>query len=1225
MGWSILLLQEFSACVGTDRFVSSAGHQVYYTPPAEGSRACCIVIHSTVSHKVIPNSYEHRERGVALALHWQGWNLLLVSAHLSPDHSRERYEESIIQMQELCNRDRAKRHFQGSSMASSEILSTPVYTLVGVDAQTSVGKPTNRHQEHCIGPATMGERGWKGNEFVEFCLVNDLKIMNTFAADTQDVFTCTHDFRFPENQIDYVLADLPIRASRGAGVRSSTATRTDHRLPYFEIWGRWIQPKRPFVPMPKPAPIGWTCKDFSFCDQIREHFGWRKPDLYSFPGTAQCFSIYTDGSFASTRLRRSSFAGWGFAVFGWDKDITWEDALFRAQGSVITTQTDPMYIGAQRLSNNTAEISAIIEVCLWLLLIHQSFQDPAASDFVNYQNLCEHPIRIFTDSKYALGICKATIAPKENLLLCTMLGHVYGLVTKRFKVDIGWLKGHSEDPGNDIADKLAAAGRLGSATDKWIRPCINTDWDDQDFKKKVFNMGLISSHMPMPGRAAKRFNRIADAVIDLEIPESRTAFWSSGDFVATLDEFTKTVSDVAQTCGVPRGKPKKALPEDDPLLLEHQQLVNERRMCPDPLERARLSLKICSSRRKVRKKRLEMDAIDAARYGRVPRSSKPQYKVEVLVDPQQDDLFFEDHEAIAEHVGNFFTDLFNVPQDQSSLLPGWIYETFTTDHLDNLGSFDGTTLHSLILEMPKGKTGTDDFIVGEMLAELDTDILDHLADVFRMRLLNHHSELYGSAWDHCCANLIKKVNRPLNITQFRPIAILPVLSKLYSKLIYHLAHPFVRPLQAPQFAFRPGFQTHEVVYIIRRVIEVALEWAVPIWIGDGDIKKAYDYTRHDEVLGAIKDAGCPDILSAAWARELRSMAIKMKLGNIVTEPIHRTRALFQGDPSAPFLFNHCLDRPLAAFEALAQRHKWGIPMKRNGEPYYLAIVTFADNYWLFSTSPLEFQTMLAKWLQLLHRHGWHTPYAEIVYATTAQDADYTKPVVVNNHTIVRKKRKEGFKVLGTIITFDNQFDRELVQRASSAWCAFSKIATLLCCPDIPLCTRFDMLAKCVNPAMFYCAGSWNLRSNQLPTLRAVQHRMIRKMLHFTRPEQESIDDFMHRSNRTISNLITRHGIKRFDLISHKYVFRWAGKLVQIKWEDPLRITSIVFGHKDWAWIRQIELLNSGRQLHGRILRTWRWERPLYKCFGDDWQATAAQQDLWRSREQEFLSWRAINR
>ena len=146
--------------------------------------------------------------------------------------------------------------------------------------------------------------------------------------------------------------------------------------------------------------------------------------------------------------------------------------------------------------------------------------------------------------------------------------------------------------------------------------------------------------------------------------------------------------------------------------------------------------------------------------------------------------------------------------------------------------------------------------------------------------------------------------------QFRPIAIPPVVSKLFSKVLSYLAKPEMRKLRAPQFAFTTGLQTHEAVYPIRRIVEIAIEWNIPVWIADGDIKKAYDNTSHLNVLDSLLEAGCPKIVAAAWMREFRGMAVKMKLGNLVTDRIGRTMALFQGDPAAPSIFSLTLDRPL---------------------------------------------------------------------------------------------------------------------------------------------------------------------------------------------------------------------------------------------------------------------------------------------------------------------------
>ena len=151
-----------------------------------------------------------------------------------------------------------------------------------------------------------------------------------------------------------------------------------------------------------------------------------------------------------------------------------------------------------------------------------------------------------------------------------------------------------------------------------------------------------------------------------------------------------------------------------------------------------------------------------------------------------------------------------------------------------------------------------------------------------------------------------------------------------------------------------------------------------------------------------------------------------------------------------------------------------------------------------------------------------------------------------------------------------------------------------------------MLAKAINPSMFWCAGSWNLRASQLPTIREVQRKMVRKMLRFKKAEEENIEDFMHRTNRTITNLMTNHRVKLFDALSHRAVFRWAGYLARTSFLFPSRWTTIVFKHKDWAWIQVVARENHGSQLHGRHLKTWRWERPLYRYFGEGWQTTQAE-------------------
>ena len=265
--------------------------------------------------------------------------------------------------------------------------------------------------------------------------------------------------------------------------------------------------------------------------------------------------------------------------------------------------------------------------------------------------------------------------------------------------------------------------------------------------------------------------------------------------------------------------------------------------------------------------------------------------------------------------------------------------------------------------------------------------------------------------------------------------------------------------------------------------------------------------------------------------------------------------------------------------------------------------------------------MLHKWLEMLEEFGWHTPLDEITYGTTALDQDFIKPLVIRNTEILRTPRKTGFKVLGTHLTFDNQDDVELDRRISGAWGAFHKFAPLLVCPVVPVEKRLEVLTRAVHPALFWCAGSWNLRRNQNSKLRGLQLTMLRKMLRFKRQEGEDLGDFMRRTNSIINNITARHRVARWDTLGARAVFRWASKLISISALDPTRLTSLIFAYRDWEWIQSIASQNHGRPLHGRILKTWRWERPFYKFAGTYWKQEASDNfPVWLSKEADFLEW-----
>ncbi len=210
--------------------------------------------------------------------------------------------------------------------------------------------------------------------------------------------------------------------------------------------------------------------------------------------------------------------------------------------------------------------------------------------------------------------------------------------------------------------------------------------------------------------------------------------------------------------------------------------------------------------------------------------------------------------------------------------------------MDALEDINGLMIKELVFELSPGKTCSDDLVVAEMLFQLDDDILDELAKSFRFRLLNHGTEEAEVMWVKQTLSLVKKRANAKHIADFRPIAILPVLQKLYSKMLLRLTRGKCDRLIAPQFAFRKGHQAHEVIFILRQLVEKAIEWDMGLFIMDGDVRNAYDFTKHSHVVSGLKRKGVEDVLVAAILREVRRSRTEIIVDKVTkTDEVRRTR------------------------------------------------------------------------------------------------------------------------------------------------------------------------------------------------------------------------------------------------------------------------------------------------------------------------------------------------
>ena len=150
-------------------------------------------------------------------------------------------------------------------------------------------------------------------------------------------------------------------------------------------------------------------------------------------------------------------AGWGVAI--------WESAAksllpdFELFGPVPLDPRDKRWPGASVATNNTGELTAMVEALLWL-----EQEAPGAPDL---------PAMILFDFTYSHDVLTGTATPTANQELIEEGQRV--LERAKAKRLICWAKvrGHSGNLGNDYADHLAEQGAAGKQTRhcaRWLLP-----------------------------------------------------------------------------------------------------------------------------------------------------------------------------------------------------------------------------------------------------------------------------------------------------------------------------------------------------------------------------------------------------------------------------------------------------------------------------------------------------------------------------------------------------------------------------------------------------------------------------------------------------------------------------------------------------------------------------------------------------------------------------------
>ena len=477
--------------------------------------------------------------------------------------------------------------------------------------------------------------------------------------------------------------------------------------------------------------------------------------------------------------------------------------------------------------------------------------------------------------------------------------------------------------------------------------------------------------------------------------------------------------------------------------------------------------------------------------------------------------------------------------------------------------------------MKRGKSPGDDGITTDLLKDAGFEVHSKLAHLFNQCLSKRE---VPEAWCNAIVVLLHKKGDKTNLGNYRPISLLSVVYKLFSKVLTKRLESILDENQPrEQAGFRSGYSTMDHLHTINQLIEKTSEFNKSLCLAFVDYEKAFDSVETMAIINSLQEQG----INKTYIKLLENIYVK---GTAVvrlhkdTEKIKIGKGVRQGDTISPKLFTACLE---GIFRRLSWENK-GINI--DGEN--LNHLRFADDIVLISENPDELQAMLSD----LNKESLKVGLKMNRSKTKVMYNDNTQRRVIKVEEEIIEEVQE-YNYLGQVLKLTKDNENEVKRRIILGWKAFGKQRHIMK-SSLPICLKRKVYNQCILPTMIYGSETWKLTKTMTNKLRSAQRAMERSMLGVTLRDKKRATWI--REQTKVKDIL--EAIK-------EQKWRWAGHVAR---------------REDNRWSKRLTDWTPRDGKRSRKRPDTRWRDEIEKTAGVTWQRLAKCRESWKGLKEAFV-------